>query len=89
MTANKKPMASAWSDPDDAPDLSSPGWQAKFAKTPVKRGRPKAAAAKISTTIRLDQEVLAALRQTGPGWQTRANGILRAKLLAEKAAKRP
>ena len=88
MTANKKPMASAWDDPDDAPDLSTPGWQAKFAKAPVKRGRPKAAAAKISTTIRLDQEVLAALRQTGPGWQTRANSILRAELLAKKSAKR-
>ena len=88
MTANKKSTASAWSDPDDAPDLSTPGWQAKFAKAPVKRGRPKAAAAKISTTIRLDQEVLAALRQTGPGWQTRANSILRERLIAKKSAKR-
>jgi uncharacterized protein (DUF4415 family) len=88
MTANKKSTASAWVDPDDAPDLSSPEWQAKLAKAPVKRGRPKAAAVKISTTIRLDQEVLAALRQTGPGWQTKANSILREKLLAKKAVRR-
>ena len=88
MTANKKSMASAWADPDEAPSLSAPEWQAKFAKATVKRGRPKAAVVKISTTIRLDQEVLAALRQTGPGWQTRANSILREKLFAKKAAKR-
>ena len=88
MTANKKSMASAWADPDEAPDLSAPEWQAKLAKAPVKRGRPKAATAKISTTIRLDQEVLAALRQTGPGWQTRANSILREKLIAKKAMRR-
>lgn len=27
-------------DPDTAPDLSRDGWPEKFAKTPVRRGRP-------------------------------------------------
>nr|WP_255495731.1 BrnA antitoxin family protein [Sinimarinibacterium sp. NLF-5-8] len=41
-----------------------------------KRGRP-AGSEKVSTTIRLDADVLAALRATGAGWQTRVNKILR------------
>ena len=32
---------------------------------------------KISVTIRLDADLLDALRATGPGWQTRANDMLR------------
>ena len=52
--------------------------------TARKRGRPVGstkADAKRSTTIRFDPDVLAALKSTGPGWQTRANDILREKLL--------
>ena len=36
-----------WTDEDDAPDLSTPEYQAKFDAVPVRRGRPKAAAPKI------------------------------------------
>jgi uncharacterized protein (DUF4415 family) len=50
--------------------------KAAFRKA-LKRGRPKASAPKISTTIRLDAEVLEAFRATGPGWQTRLNRVLR------------
>ncbi len=89
MTASKKSAASVWTDPDDAPDLSTSAWQTKFADVPVKRGRPKSAVTKVSTTIRLDADVLEALKQSGSGWQTRANGILRAKVLPKgKAANR-
>lgn len=35
---------------------------------------------KFQVTIRLDDEVLAALRATGKGWQTRVNSLLRAAL---------
>ena len=62
---------------DDLPDLATPEWQAKFAQVPVQRGRPKAAVTKISTTIRLDPDVLAAFKADGPGWQTRINQALR------------
>jgi uncharacterized protein (DUF4415 family) len=52
----------------------------------VKRGRPKAPVTKISTTIRLDADVLEALRATGRGWQTRLNRVLR-EWLKEQSAK--
>ena len=38
MTGNKPFTASDWTDPDDAPDLSTPEYQAKLAGTPVRRG---------------------------------------------------
>jgi len=77
MSPNKNSTAAAWADPDDAPDLSTPEWAAKLAAAPVRRGRPRAAARKVSTTIRLDADVLAAFRNQGEGWQTRVNAALR------------
>jgi uncharacterized protein (DUF4415 family) len=35
------------------------------------RGRPKAAAARTSISLRLPPDVLARWKATGPGWQTR------------------
>ena len=40
-------------------------------------GRPKKAAPKGAVNIRLDPEVLAHFRATGPGWQSRINEALR------------
>ena len=62
---------------DDLPDMTTPYWAAKFAAARVQRGRPKSSAPKISTTLRLDPEVLAAFKSTGPGWQSRMNEALR------------
>ncbi len=62
---------------DDAPDLSAPDWQDKFARAKVRRGRPKLGTTKISTTIRFDPDVLAFFRNGGEGWQTRINDALR------------
>ena len=45
-----------------------------------KRGRPAGTVktgAKVSTTIRFDPDLLAALKATGAGWQTRVNEVLR------------
>ena len=67
----------AVSDEDDAPDLSAPHWGDKFAKATVQRGRPKAAVTKVSTTIRLDPDVIAAFKAQGAGWQSRINEALR------------
>jgi uncharacterized protein (DUF4415 family) len=78
MTANKKPTeqnSPPWTDPDDAPDLSTPEWREKFAA--ARRGRPKADSLKISTTIRLDADILDRFRADGPGWQSRINEALR------------
>ena len=77
MRANKKTTKPVWSDPDDASDLSAPAWKAKLAAAPVKRGRPKAEETKLSTTIRIDRDVLSAFKKGGPGWQTRINAALR------------
>lgn len=43
----------------------------------TKRGRPAGSAKKEQVAIRLDHEVLAAFRSSGPGWQTRMNAALR------------
>lgn len=48
-----------------------------------RRGRPAgsvAAVTKEPVKLRLDPDVLAALRATGDGWQTRINAMLRASL---------
>jgi uncharacterized protein (DUF4415 family) len=48
-----------------------------------RRGRPAGSVAAVSkepVKLRLDPDVLAALRATGDGWQTRINEMLRASL---------
>lgn len=51
-----------------------------------KGGRPKLDAPKKAISIRLDPDVIEALRASGAGWQTRANDLLR-KGLKLKAAR--
>lgn len=75
--ATKRTTNPALDELDDAPDLSSPEWAAKMAAVPVRRGRPKVVTPKVSTTIRLDADVIAAFRAGGDGWQSRINGVLR------------
>ena len=41
------------------------------------RGRPPAEVVKMPVKIRLDPDVLAALRASGRGWQTRVNALLK------------
>jgi len=54
----------------------------------IRRGRPpQGAAPKEAIKLRIDPDVLAHFRATGPGWQTRINEALRrAVQTAEKAA---
>jgi uncharacterized protein (DUF4415 family) len=87
MPGNKQPLVhpydpdtfgdGAFDPDDDAPDLSTPYWVEQFAKATVQRGRPKSAAPKVSTTLRLDPDVLDSFRAGGPGWQSRINAALR------------
>ncbi len=51
-----------------------------FDAVPVKRGQPKAEHPKVSTTLRLDADVLDHFRHLGPGWQTRINATLRSAI---------
>ena len=67
--------AAAMSDPDAMP-YTDAEWEA--AKPSMRLGRPPSMTPlKHSTTIRLDADVLASLKATGPGWQTRINALLR------------
>src|SRR6185295_1634152 len=42
-----------------------------------KGGRPRIENPKEAVKLRIDADVLAKFRESGPGWQTRINGILR------------
>jgi uncharacterized protein (DUF4415 family) len=79
MTGNKHATDpdSSFVDEDDAPDLSQSPWREKLAKVPVQRGRPRSQSPKISTTIRLDADIVERFRADGPGWQSRINDALR------------
>ncbi|TXM63688.1 BrnA antitoxin family protein [Methylobacterium sp. WL120] len=46
------------------------------------RGRPKSEAPKRQVTLRLDGDVIAAMRASGQGWQARANAVLRERFKA-------
>jgi uncharacterized protein (DUF4415 family) len=80
MSAKKPSTGDDWIDEDKAPDLSTPDYQAKLAAVAVRRGRPKADALKVSTTVRLDADIVAHFRAGGPGWQSRINAARRAAL---------
>jgi uncharacterized protein (DUF4415 family) len=70
----------AFNDSDSVP-LTDSEWNQ--VKHNLKRGpgRPKGTANKAQITIRLDFEVIQALKATGAGWQTRANDILRKSII--------
>lgn len=83
MTAKKLSTPTTWVDPEDAPELTEAFFQeAKLYKGNKiqARGRPKSSTPKEPVKLRLDADVLAALRATGDGWQTRINETLRASL---------
>ncbi len=44
------------------------------------RGRPRVQTPKHLVSLRLDADVLACFRATGPGWQSRINDVLREHL---------
>lgn len=48
------------------------------------RGRPKALETKERITIRLSADVLEAFRETGTGWQTRIDAVLKDWVMAHK-----
>ncbi|MDB5541795.1 MAG: hypothetical protein JWQ89_3522 [Devosia sp.] len=48
------------------------------------RGRPPEAAPKRQVTVRLDADVIEALKKDGAGWQTRMNATLRKELRLDR-----
>ena len=83
MTKKKRSTKAISSDPDEAPELTAEFFKSAdlFEGAKLKaRGRPKSAMTKEAVKLRLDADVLAALRASGDGWQTRINDTLRASL---------
>lgn len=69
-----------WIDPDDAPELDDDWFdraELRIGDTIIRPGRPKGSGAKQPVSLRLDKDVLAHFRATGPGWQSRINEALR------------
>lgn len=58
---------------DDNPPLEA-GFLAEMKSS--RRGRPTLATPKVEVKIRLDAIIVAHLRGSGPGWQTRVNALL-------------
>jgi len=61
-------------------DPNDPAAVAAFwARASIKRGpgRPPSAVTRPTLNMRVDADVLAAFKATGPGWQTRINALLR------------
>ena len=90
MPAKKRSGSTVWTDPDDAPELTVDMLaEAEVFKGEqfVRRGpgRPKAEMTKQKISVRLDPDVLARLREGGPGWQSRINTVLRKALGIEGA----
>jgi len=90
----RKTIGSAdWSDPDDAPE-PTPELLATAevfeGDTFVQRGRgrPRSATTKEQISVRLDPDVVAKLREAGPGWQSQINALLRRGLGLDRTRKR-
>jgi uncharacterized protein (DUF4415 family) len=87
MGKKKNATAGEWKNPDDAPELTDEWFDtADYYEGDklVRRGRPKSKSPKEAISLRLDPDVVAYYRATGPGWQSRINEALReaAKLKA-------
>ena len=83
MKEKKRSLPAIWKDPEDAPSLDAAFFESAElfdGASPKTRGRPKASITKEPIKLRLDADVLAALRASGDGWQTRVNEMLRASL---------
>ena len=73
-------------DFSDAPELPVPAWEKPIRgidewlkKVRAEMYKP----VKQAVSMRLDADVVAWLKQAGPGYQTRANQILREKMMKE------
>jgi uncharacterized protein (DUF4415 family) len=81
-SAGAKYFGKALTDnPDDAPELLSDFFrhgELRHADKLIRRGRPPLSGMpKTAVTLRLDEDVVKAYRETGAGWQTRINADLR------------
>lgn len=77
---NKETIIALRADPDDPEDfdVSQAGVERGLAERRARLRGPQRALTKEQVTLRLDQDVIAKFRATGPGWQSRINAALRA-----------
>lgn len=88
---------SNWTDPDDAPELGPEFFQsakpmvagkpvspAEFEAVKKRMGRPPVPLKRPTLNMRVDADVLEALKASGKGWQTRVNTILRQAVLERR-----
>ena len=89
----------AWIDSDDVPELTeeffadaTPMLEGRavpfkaFAVQARKRmGRPPVKVMQLTLNMRVDPDVLEALKASRKGWQTRLNALLRREILNEQA----
>ena len=63
-------------------DVDSPDATSAMRKEIIRRGagRPAGSGTKQQIAIRLDSEIIEAFRQSGAGWQTRINDVLKSWL---------
>lgn len=92
MQTKNASTSPAWVDPDDAPEVTEAMLgEAEFfhGEAFVRRGpgRPRSDAPKEQISVRLDHDVLAKLREAGPGWQSQINALLRHALELKEAEK--
>jgi uncharacterized protein (DUF4415 family) len=82
---NKGPI-----DTSDAPVLPPPAWEKPIrgmeAWLKTVRAQAMYKPVKQAVSMRLDADVVAWLKESGPGYQTRANRILREKMMKEIAS---
>lgn len=88
MNAKKQGTPTHWVDPDDAPELTEEFFERADLHQGDKlvrrgRGRPRGTT-KTPTTVRFDDDVLDALKSSGPRWQTRLNAVVRDWLKTHK-----
>jgi uncharacterized protein (DUF4415 family) len=70
--------------------IGTPGGGVSATIAAIRRTRgPNKKPAKEQVAIRLDQEVVGALRASGPGWQTRVNAALKEWLATQPVKRKP
>jgi uncharacterized protein (DUF4415 family) len=73
---DRRITAAARSDPDNPP--LTPAQLKAMVPMRTLRGRPKSDNPKLLVSVRYSPEVIAYFKGTGPGWQARMDGVLKA-----------
>ena len=91
MSAKLQNSPAVWVDPEDAPELSDEFFEGGTwrvgdrvlsrsvaqAEVGARRDRIAKGASKMSASVQIDADVLAAFKATGDGWQARVNEVLK------------